>query len=228
MNHDIQAIIFDFDGTILNTEAAEFMALHEVFTAHGAHISHDDVVPYIGGEIEIPWVDILTERATSPIHHATLHITKIHAARRHVESLTPRAGILDLLAEARAAGVVMGIASNAPRNWVDGHINRLGIRHYFDAVRGVDDVSVGKPHPGLYLDVCRLVGADPDHSIAIEDSAPGAAAAVAAGLTCIACPTQITRHANFHPAAIRVDTLDGVKLHDLATLHQQRIAATRR
>ena len=234
INHDtylaalqsgLQAIIFDFDGTILNTEAAEFAALADVFAEHGTQISHDDVMPYIGGATEIPWLDILAERATTSVDFTSIRAKKNDAARRHVETLAPRPGIIELLAEASSAGIALGIASNAPRWWVESHTTRLGIRDYFTAILGVDDVRLGKPHPQLYVDVCCLVGADPLASLAIEDSAPGVNAAIAAGLTCIVSPTQITHHVEFHPAAIRIESLDGVRLNDLVGIHQRRTAA---
>ncbi len=211
--------MFDFDGTILDTEHAEFQGLTDVFESHGASISHDDITPFIGTTSEIPWPALLRSRTLKPFDEQKVRDAKTAAVRHHINLLTPRDGVLELFDVAKSRGMTLGIASNAPRLWVHHHIRRLGLAAYFDVMLGVDDVPVGKPHPQVYLDVCQQLRVPPEHALAIEDSPTGAAAALAAGMTCVACPTPVTASARFDDRCLRVTTLIDVWINDRHELH---------
>ena len=96
--------------------------------------------------------------------------------------------MVDLLDGLEAAGVPAGSRRARHREWIDGHLGRLGLLDRFATVAGVDRTGVGKPAPDVYLLACADLGADPARSVAVEDSAHGIAAAKAAGLFCVAVP----------------------------------------
>jgi HAD superfamily hydrolase (TIGR01509 family) len=123
--------------------------------------------------------------------------------------------VQDYLEDARRLGVKLGVASSSPASWVVGHLERLGLRHYFDCVRTCDDVQHAKPDPELYLSALDCLGVNASQAIAIEDSPNGAHAAQRAGLFCIVVPTPITSRLNLDHADLRLDSLADLPLPEL-------------
>ena len=111
------------------------------------------------------------------------------------------------LAGAEALGVPVGVASSSSHEWVDGLLGRLGIRHRFAAVVCRGDGVPAKPEPTSYRLACGRLGADPAHSVAVEDSPHGVAAAAAAGLYTVAVPHPLTRDLDLRRADVVVDSL---------------------
>jgi len=110
-------------------------------------------------------------------------------------------GVVELLADARARGLKLGVASTSERDWVAGHLERLGLIEYFDCIRCGDEVENVKPAPDLYLAVLDCLKLPPKEAVAFEDSPNGVLAATRAGVYCVAVPNPITRqfsldHAN--------------------------------
>jgi HAD superfamily hydrolase (TIGR01509 family) len=101
----------------------------------------------------------------------------------------PRPGALELVDAVRTAGVPVGVASNSPRPFVERTLAGAGLLDgHFDVVISADEVERPKPAPDLYVAAARALGASPERSAALEDSPPGVAAAVAAGMFTIAVP----------------------------------------
>jgi HAD superfamily hydrolase (TIGR01509 family) len=136
--------------------------------------------------------------------------------RRIFTELIPRApmpGIAELLELLARAGVPVAIASSSPARWVVPAVTQLGIVSQVRAIVTADDVARRKPAPDVYLEALRRLGAAAEHSVAIEDSAPGVAAAIAASLWTVAIPHWLTaRHdlsgAHLQVSSARVLTLD--------------------
>src|SRR4029077_14917040 len=107
----------------------------------------------------------------------------------------PMRGIQELLETLRGAAIPIAIASSAPARWVVAAVERLGVRPLFGAVVTGDEVARRKPAPDVYLEAARRLAVEPTRAIAIEDSAPGIAAARSAGMKAVAIPHWLTeRH----------------------------------
>jgi HAD superfamily hydrolase (TIGR01509 family) len=185
------ALVFDFDGTLVDTETAEYESVRLVWADHGHHYELTRWTPWVGGAVPVPWLDELEAVLGEPIDRENLH-RQARAYNRDLLSIVqPRPGVVRLLAEATEAKVPMAIASNAPADWVEGHLARLDLLHHFephDAVVTVDRVRRPKPHPEAYLTAVAKLGARPERSVGFEDSATGLAAARAAGLFTVVVP----------------------------------------
>ena len=129
-----------------------------------------------------------------------------------VEASPVLPGVLDLLREVDEHGIPVGVASSSTRQWVVGHLRRVGILDRFDSVLCRDDVSSAKPDPELYTRSVEALGAVPSRTVAIEDSPNGIAAAKAAGLFYVAVPNPMTRDLPIDGADIRVDILSEVTI----------------
>ena len=129
------------------------------------------------------------------------------------EPLLP--GIVQHVDAARSLGLKVGVASSSTRDWVRGHLERLGILDRFDCIRCRDDVIHAKPEPDLYLAVLDCLEVSATEALAIEDSPNGVIAAKRAGLRCVAIPNPITARLDLSQADLLLQSLAEVTLPDL-------------
>ncbi|HEX9100206.1 MAG TPA: HAD-IA family hydrolase [Candidatus Dormibacteraeota bacterium] len=208
----IRALIFDFDGLILETEEPIYRSWKEVYEAH---------------EVPLPfelWVK--TVGSSNREFHPQLHLEQSlghplpqdeidRRVARRVELVLAepvRPGVVDLATAAHAAGMKVGVASSSSRDWVKGHLERLGIVDLFDCLRARDDVEHVKPDPDLYLTSLDCLGVAAAEAVAIEDSPNGVIAAKRAGLLCVAVPNRITAGLDLSQADLRLTSLADVTL----------------
>jgi HAD superfamily hydrolase (TIGR01509 family) len=221
----LAALVFDFDGLILDTESSSFDTAAEVFTAHGVQLSREWWATIIGTAEHPHWSEVLERELGHPIPDRDA----VLAARvqRHHELIAleaVRPGVVELLDEAEEAGIPVAIASSSPEGWVRGHIGRLDLERRFPVLRCREHTERTKPAPDLYLAACAALGVDPGHTVALEDSSNGVAAAKTAGLLCVAAPCAMTEGADLSAADLVVGSLANVTLRDLAALLDDRLA----
>ncbi len=197
----IQAVVFDFDGTLVTTEEAEFASWSQLYQEHGAELVLDEWVKCVGQPAGT-WsaFDHLCDLTGTSHDSEAVHERRLALLEAELESLALMPGVgetIELLAEQQ---IPMGIASNSTYGWVETNLDRVGHLKTFRAIMTRDRAARPKPAPDSYLEVCRLLGAEPARSLAFEDSPAGLAAAKAAGLYTIAIPGPITQHLDFSPA----------------------------
>ena len=212
----ILALVFDFDGLILDTETTDFQSWQEVYRAHGCELRLEDWADCVGrpaGHFD-PFEHL--ERLTG-VRVERGQIRAQHSARMRelnlLQSVLP--GVCDYLREARELGLTIGLASSSDRAWVHGHLVRLGLRDYFDTIKCVEDTGAHKPDPAPYLAALGTLGVPPARAVAFEDSPHGVAAAKAAGMLCVAVPNSITRRLGLDRADLVLDSLAFVPLSAL-------------
>lgn len=213
----IAAVIFDFDGLILDTETTLYETWCDTYREHGLELSIERWSANIGGagyDVFHPF-EALAEGYGHPKDWDAVHEARRNRywSRVHVQAAMP--GATEALAEAKALGLRIGVASSSNRSWVTGHLDRLGLTDYVDAMRGGDEVSAVKPDPELYVKVMDDLGVTPDQAFALEDSPRGISAAKAAGLYCVAVPNSVTQRLDLGPADRRVPSLAEITLADL-------------
>src|ERR1700674_2488153 len=211
----IPAVIFDFDGLILDPEGTVYRSWLEVYEAHGEPLPFELWVQIVGS----------TTASFHPQHHLEERLGRPlsqEALDRRIERRTEMVlaepvlpGIVPHLDEAKALGLLLGLASSSTRDWVTGHLERLGILDRFDCMRCRDDVVHAKPEPDLYLAVLDCLGVEAAAAFAIEDSPNGVLAAKRAGLRCVAIPNPITARLDLSQADLQLDSLADVALPDL-------------
>ncbi|HEV3232724.1 MAG TPA: HAD-IA family hydrolase [Candidatus Dormibacteraeota bacterium] len=214
----IRAVVFDFDGLILETEVAILTAWREVYAEHGLTLPLELWVETLGTAEH--WFDPLTHLAEAGVQ---LDREELDARRRrrHVEILageSPLPGVMDYLDAAPGLGLRLGVASSSTHRWVDGHLERLGIRERFASVRCREDVARTKPDPALYLAAAADLGVAPAEAIAIEDAPNGVRAAKSAGMFCVAVPSVLTGDLDLGQADLRLGSLAELPLADLVRL----------
>ena len=213
------AVIFDFDGTILDSESAEFQSHRRFCADHGVELSEEEWSTGIGRvQPSTHWWEWLCARLETPPTYDRFRETTRRYFREHVR-MEPMPGITALVGALVAAGVPRGVASAASSNWVFRALADLQLAPSFDVIVTGDQVAQPKPAPDVYLEAARRLGMTTDRCIAIEDSGPGLAAARAAGMRTIAIPHALNRRrhdfdgADLHVASAAELTLD--RLRDL-------------
>jgi putative hydrolase of the HAD superfamily len=130
-------------------------------------------------------------------------------------------GVTKLIAEAENAGLKLAVASSSPSVWVEKYLGELGLRQHFQVVKTEDDVAIAKPHPELYLEALKALGVNANEAFALEDSANGTTAAIAAGLFCVTVPNRLTKHTSLEHTSLMVDSLASVTLNELCAKAEQ-------
>jgi HAD superfamily hydrolase (TIGR01509 family) len=204
----IRAIVFDFDGTILDTEQYDYQAWQEVYDQHGAHLPFDLWAHQIGTvSHDFDPYHLLQEQIGRLLDRQQIGAQRRQRFLQLVAQEPLRPGVAELIAIAQRASWGLGVASSGTREWVEGHLLQRNLRHHFHVVRTSNDVQRVKPHPELYLTALTALGVEPSHAVAIEDSRNGMLAAKQAGMKCIIIPNRMTQRMDFSEADLLLDSL---------------------
>ncbi len=221
----IKAIIFDFDGLILDTEMPEYLSNKEMFEEHGQEFPLEEWGANIGRGWDEPGMspyETLQSKLSFPVDIETLRVKRRKRNEAMILENCILPGVVKVLNEAKAKGLKLGVASSSSIEWVGGHLSRLGLLERFDILRCSDHVTKTKPHPELYLSAIEALGVFAHEAIALEDSRNGSLAAKAAGLYTIVIPNEVTRHSNFSHADSLLSSLGELSLdHLLVQFHKR-------
>jgi HAD superfamily hydrolase (TIGR01509 family) len=211
----IRAVVFDFDGLILDTEGPIFTAWQEAFAEHGcAPVTVEEWAAEIGSVGALDMVAMLHERASEPVDEARMHARRRARTAELLAQETTLPGVGACLDEADALGLTLAIASSSSVEWVDGHLTALGLRERFAHLSCFGGGVVPKPAPDIYLAACAAIGVEPARALAVEDSPNGVTAAKAAGLWCVAVPHAITEQLDLSHADLVLQSLAATSLRE--------------
>lgn len=213
----MKAIIFDFDGLILDTESIWYECFREVLAVKGLDLTIEQFSNGIGTTSDYLY-DFIRRNLPSPVSPEEI--------RKSAHGLFPakmgepilRDGVESYLKEANELGLKIGLASSSSRDWVEGYLKKLQIFDYFDAIKTRDDVVKVKPNPSLYLKTLEALSVSASEAVAFEDSRNGLLAAKAAGLPCIIVPNGVTAHLDFTDATHQITSMVEVKLGEVIKL----------
>jgi len=215
----LKAIIFDFDGLILDTETPEYIAWKNIYNEAGYDLPITKWGSIVGGNGVSGFepseeLSLLSQGRLDSASLRSRHQLESHAAIAR-ESVLP--GVLDCIHEAKRLGLKLAIASSSRHAWVDTHAERLGIFHYFDKVICRDDVGVGrtKPNPDLFLLALNQLQVQKNEAVVFEDSPNGVKAANQAGIFVVAVPNPVTSLLVIEGANLILSSLSEISLSGL-------------
>lgn len=209
----IKGLIFDFDGTILETEMPEYESWRKIYSNYGEQLSIETFSKCLGASYrEFDLVANLENILGRPLNREEMLAEQEKLALEKIYSIPPMPGVLDMLNQAKKYELKVGLASSSPRKWVEGHLSRLNLLSYFDCIYTMDDVDKVKPDPQLFIRTLKHLNLHPDEAIVLEDSPNGVIAAQAAGCFCIAIPNGISAHLNLDHANLVISSLEDVTL----------------
>lgn len=218
----IRAIVFDFDGLIVDTEGPIFEVWQRIYREHHQELPRERWLTIIGtasGSFD-PVVDLGDRLGATLEKEEFDRLERLYYREATIaQRLLP--GVDDYLRAAKRLGLKTAIASSSRRQWVMDHLARFDIHGHFDAIVCREDVVRTKPDPALYLMAVERLGVEPLDAIALEDSSNGLRAAKAAGLFCVAVPNVMTAEMDLTAADLQIDSLASVRLDELVQRAEQ-------
>lgn len=201
------ALIFDFDGLIVDSETPGFQAWSETYATHGGTLPFEKYSACIGTIGGFDLHRYLEEQTGKRFEREQLETAcnKRWFDLMKEQPLLP--GIAACVSSAKARGMKLAIASSSTEKWVTFNLRRFKLLEHFDAVCTSDYVNAVKPDPALYLLALQRLGVRPDEAIAFEDSPNGILAAKRAGIFCVAIPNPLTRDLPLELADRRLSSL---------------------
>jgi HAD superfamily hydrolase (TIGR01509 family) len=188
-----QAVIFDLDGVLLDSEPLHHHAANVVLTEDGHRpLSLAEYTRYLGTTDEDMWRDLRATRGLGRPHEHYLNRFDRHVLAEYRQHAIAAPGAVDLLDWLTACGLPLAVASSSRAHWVETCLDAIGVRRYFDRVVGGDMVAAGKPDPEIFLVAARQLRAQPARCVVFEDSPAGVTAASRAGMYTIAVCTPYT------------------------------------
>ncbi|NDI33294.1 HAD-IA family hydrolase [Chengkuizengella sediminis] len=208
----MKAIVFDFDGTILDTETPWFDVYLETYKEYGVDLPIEVWSQVIGTDGVHILHDYLLQNATKEVDLQEVRDITSKKHKQVMEKKELRPGVEDYFFEAKEMGLQLAIASSSSREWVEYFLNKFNIKQYFEIFKTSDDVKNVKPDPALYLEAIKALGISANEAIAIEDSPKGAQAAKGAGLHCVTIPNDITKLLPFENVDLQIMSMADVSL----------------
>lgn len=217
----MKAVLFDCDGTLIDSEHAHYLSWKQALVDLGSDLEKDEYRQHAGKSPHIT-ADLIGKKIGHDCPEGLLKRKIDHYQVHSPSLLTPIEPTVNFLKELAAKkeqlGIKIGVCSAGGTESIAFHLRHLGIDHLLDIVlSGRDDLSdysdpegVNKPKPYIYLHAAKLLGISPAECVVIEDSAPGATAAVTAGCFTIAIPNDYTRNQDLSHAHLRLDSLSGI------------------
>ncbi|MCL1126248.1 hexitol phosphatase HxpB [Shewanella surugensis] len=195
----IDAVIFDMDGVLIDSEPLWQQAEFDTMTALGLPINYEDTLQTTGLRIDqvveywykrYPWPDYqgkdnnqaVSQRIVNQVITAIDHDTK------------PMQGVIEALKYCKTQGIKIGLATSSASSMIEAVLSKFNITPYFEATQSAEHLAHGKPHPEVYLNCAQALGISPHHCLAIEDSFNGLIAARAANMQTIAIPAPEQQH----------------------------------
>lgn len=203
----LKALIFDFDGLILDTETPDFLVLSEQYRRFGVELRPERWVHGLGTTGGYDPYGELEELTGMTLDREALHREhrERYIALCNQQPLQP--GVCELIAAAQVRGIRLAVASSASRGWVEGWLEHHAIRAYFACVRTRSDGLRVKPAPDLFLSAAVCLDVAPEHCVVLEDSPNGIRAAAAAGMRCVAVPVALLDAFPLPPHTLRLRSL---------------------
>ena len=215
----IQALIFDFDGLILDTETPEFVCWQKLYREQGFELPLEQWGSIVGGagHSHFDPAEHLSALCQGRLDPSSLRARNSFESHEVVLKQGPMPGVVVYLKESKRLGLKLAIASSSDRLWVHTHARRIGVFDYFDQVITAEDVGFGrtKPNPDLFLTALSGLKVPKEAAIVFEDSPNGVIAARRAGIFVVAVPNTVTSTLTIEGADVILNSLSDLPLSQL-------------
>ena len=208
----LDGVLFDLDGTLLDSEPHWFAAEHALAQRYDAHWTDADAASVVGSDLLVS-ARVMQQKMGLPLTDEQIVDSLVEAVSAAVHREVPwRPGARELLLDVSAAGIPCALVTMSYARIVEPVLAHVPDGTFGAVVTG-DTVSHGKPHPEPYLRAMSLLGARPEHCVAVEDSPTGAASAEAAGVHVVVVPNIVEVPGG--PGRTVLTSLAGITVADL-------------
>lgn len=211
----LKAIVFDFDGVIVDTESQwYFIYKNWMKRDYGYDLKLEDYLVCVGADSKSLF-RFLKKEVDEDIDGEEFEKIATKEFIERSSKLPPMQGVIALIEEAKKRGLKIALATSATRKKPETHLKRLGLISYFDALSTAELSEHIKPEPDIFLKAAELIGVEPAECLAIEDSVNGLISAKRAGMPCLVVPNAVTKVGDFEGCYRMVDSLEEVKLDEI-------------
>ncbi len=220
----IKALIFDFDGLIMDTESPEVDAWRAIYAEYGQEFPIQRWVREVVGSTAANFdpaahlASIAAQSVWPGAQTPDLPGLQARALAFRLEQQAaagPMPGVVEYVQDARRLGLKLAVASSSKREWVERYLRQLGLRQFFEVVKSRENVQRVKPDPALFLAALAALGVRADEALVFEDSPNGVLAANRAGIRAVAVPNPITAQVEIRGADLLLDSLADLPLEAL-------------
>ena len=207
----IQAVVFDMDGLMIDSEPLHKEAWQITLRHFGYELDEALFAQLVGLRTREDAV-LLREHFHLPVKAEVLARQRNDLFLATLPGrVKPMPGLRELIAQVRGCGLFSAVATSGERRYVDAVVRELNLDGVFDAMAVAEDVARGKPAPDVYLLAARRLGLPPAQCLALEDAPNGVLAAKAAGVRCVAVPNETTRSLDLSAADASLPSLSAVR-----------------
>jgi HAD superfamily hydrolase (TIGR01509 family) len=222
---DIKAIIFDCDGTLVDSEPTHHLSYRHVLKKWGADLTSEEYLLFVGNPVELN-VKILAEKMGADCAEEILDAKRAKYRELHQKGHPPIQATIEFLhrlaSEKERLGLKVGLASASPKDEILLNLQQHQIEHLFDVIlSGKDDLGeyrdpegINKPKPYIYLHAAKLLDLSPQQCVVIEDSRSGVTAGVDAGCFVIAVPNSYTKHHDLSHAHLKIESFSDMSVEE--------------
>lgn len=212
MSSTLAAVVFDFDGLLMDTESTLFASWQFEWQQWGLTLDGATFFAAHGGDVTAERYDTLAQAVGRGYDRGVSRARR----RAYCDQLHADLGLADGISEwilsAQAAGVRLAVASSSPTDWVERHLRQVNVIDAFDVIACGDEVDEHKPAPDVYRLALERLGAAVEQCVAVEDTPHGVDAAHAAGLVCVAIPNPFVAPAAVGHAEVVLASARGTSL----------------
>lgn len=205
----IKAVIFDHDGTLVDSEGRHFDLWREVVEQFGVDFSAQEYIAEHSGIPTLQNAQVLVDKYRLPINASQLYSLKEQKLKQslNAEAFPLIPGVIECMQSFKDAGLLMAIATGAGIQEISSSTAAYGFDHYITYSATSDQVKHGKPAPDVYLLAAEKLGVAPEQCIAIEDSNNGLQAALAAGMECLIVRNPWSAAHSYNGATVIFDSI---------------------
>ncbi len=210
----IKAVIFDMDGLMIDTEPYHQISFDKALSEYGKNLSIEENNKwYVGLSDHDVAEDIVARFNLDIAPEDLMKSKKVYYTELLKEKIIPQPGLFELVEQLTNNKYKLAVASGSRRDEIELVLESLTLTQFFPVYCSVEEVEKGKPEPDLFLYTAKKLFVRPDECLVLEDSPPGVAAAVAAGMKCFAIPCRETLDKDFSNALMRLNNLSEVYAH---------------
>ncbi len=184
----IEAIIFDMDGTLVDTEPFNTEIERRQFSLNNLKISEEEHQKYLGVASDAMWREITANHQTSLSIDELIEQNHNESLRyfAELEQIPVMSGLVELLEKLQVRNPKMAVASSSTPKIIDLILTKTDLKKYFQVIVSAQEAGKSKPEPDVFLLAAKKLGVNPENCLVVEDSPNGIKAAKAAGMNCVA------------------------------------------
>lgn len=211
----VKAVIFDFDGTMIDTEALWFEQTKLLLKEQYDVDLPLEVFARIIGTTNEELIRYIMDKTNGLFQQESFQKILLERVEQQLTHLPLRSGFLPFFTQVKTFGCKIGLATSSSLAWIEPFLKRFDLYHDFDVICTSDDVEKVKPDPALYQKAIQTLEIEPHEAIAVEDSVNGSLAALRAGLHCVVVPNVVTKQMSFSDNVVLYDGYEKMNMHEL-------------